>query len=99
MLGTTIGRLRLLGILEGTSYLTLLGIAMPLKYMAGKPEMVEVVGMAHGLLFVAYCLMLAYAWLTKLLPMTWAAAGIVASVLPFGPFVFDRKLVEIAADS
>ena len=99
MLGTAIGRLRFVGILEGTSYLTLLGIAMPLKYLAGKPEMVEVVGMAHGLLFIAYCLLLAYAWLSKLLTIQWAAAGIVASVLPFGPFVFDRKLVEIASDS
>ena len=53
--------------------------------------------MAHGLLLIAYCLMLAFAWVTKLLPMKWAAAGVSASVLPFGPFVFDRKLVEIAA--
>ena len=94
-----IGRLRLVGMLEGTSYLTLLGIAMPLKYLAGHPEMVEVVGMAHGLLFIAYCLMLAYAWFTKMLPIKWAAAGIIASVLPFGPFVFDRKLVEVAEAS
>jgi integral membrane protein len=98
MLGTTVGRLRVVGILEGTSYLTLLGIAMPLKYIAGKPEMVEVVGMAHGLLFITYCLLLAHAWTSKLLTMKWAAAGVVASVLPFGPFAFDRKLVEIVTD-
>ena len=54
MLSTPIGRLRLVGILEGISFLVLLGIAMPLKYLAGQPEAVKVVGWAHGALFVLY---------------------------------------------
>jgi integral membrane protein len=44
--------LRLSALLEGISFLVLLGIAMPLKYMAGIPEPVTVIGWAHGVLFV-----------------------------------------------
>ena len=47
-LSDTLGRLRVTGLLEGLSFIILLAIAMPLKYLAGKPEMVSIVGMAHG---------------------------------------------------
>lgn len=46
--------LRLVGLLEGVSFLVLLGIAMPLKHFAGRPEAVRVVGMAHGVLFILF---------------------------------------------
>ena len=49
--------LRITALLEGLSFLVLLGIAMPLKYMFDKPEMVRIVGMAHGVLFVAYIIL------------------------------------------
>jgi integral membrane protein len=51
--------LRILGNIEGVSYLLLLFIAMPMKYYFGMPMAVKIVGMAHGVLFVAYCLLLA----------------------------------------
>jgi hypothetical protein len=54
---TQLGRLRIIGFVEGLSFLILLGIAMPLKYFFGLPETVRVVGMAHGLLFVLYVLL------------------------------------------
>ena len=47
--------LRILGNVEGVSYLLLLGVAMPLKYAFGLPLAVKIVGMAHGVLFLAYC--------------------------------------------
>ena len=47
-------RLRLVGGLEGISYLLLLGVAMPLKYLAGMPAMVQVAGWIHGLLFTLF---------------------------------------------
>ena len=50
--------LRILGNIEGVSYLLLLGVAMPLKYAFGLPLAVKVVGMAHGVLFLAYCVLL-----------------------------------------
>ena len=51
---TTIGRLRVIGLLEGISFLVLLGVAMPLKYVWDEPQAVRGVGMAHGVLFLAY---------------------------------------------
>jgi integral membrane protein len=54
----SLNRVRLLGILEGLSFLILLFIAMPLKYFYGLPIVVRYVGMIHGLLFILYLVML-----------------------------------------
>ena len=89
---TPISRVRLVGIVEGISYLLLLGVAMPLKYFAGIPEAVRIVGMAHGVLFIAFCLVLLLAWLDQKLPFRWAALAFIASLLPFGPMLIDKKL-------
>ena len=51
---TTLNRLRSIGTWEGISYLLLLFVAMPLKYIWGHPEAVRVVGMAHGILWMAF---------------------------------------------
>src|SRR5688572_15267141 len=90
----TLGRLRLTGILEGLSFIILLAIAMPLKYMAGKPEMVSIVGMDHGVLFILYILFTVlakfeYPWSWKKMFALW-----VASVVPFGTFYADYKLLR-----
>jgi integral membrane protein len=77
---------------EAASFLLLLGVAMPLKYAAGQPEAVRWVGMAHGLLFVAYVLLLAQVAVAEGWPGTRAALGVVASVVPFGPLLFERQL-------
>ncbi len=72
--------------LEGISLLLLLFIAMPLKYMWDKPGMVQIVGMAHGILFIAYIvfsLAVKYKlqWNLKIM-----AIVMCASVIPFGTF-------------
>lgn len=87
-------RFRLVAWLEGISYLLLLFIAMPLKYLADMPLMVKYTGWAHGLLFVLYLIFLLevafrYKWSFKKLFL-----GGLASLLPFGPFVFDKKLLN-----
>lgn len=78
-------------IFEGVSFLVLLLIAMPLKYIWDSPEMVQVVGMAHGLLFVAY--VLGAFLLFK--PLGWSVKTLmvvcVSSVLPLGPFYVEKK--------
>ena len=51
---STLGRFRLVAIMEGVSFLVLLGIAMPLKYFADMPLAVKYIGWLHGLLFVLY---------------------------------------------
>jgi integral membrane protein len=89
---TQLGRLRIIGFVEGLSFLILLGIAMPLKYFFGQPETVRVVGMAHGLLFVLYVLLviqvkIEYGWSFKKMLL-----ALLASVIPFGTFWADAKL-------
>ncbi len=91
-LTTPIGRLRLIGLLEGSSFLILLGIAMPLKYLAGRPEAVRIVGSAHGFLFLVFILALFHAASEREWPLKKIAAGFIASVLPFGTFIFDANL-------
>lgn len=90
---TTIGQLRILAIAEGFSYISF-GITMPLKRMYSMPEPNYYVGMAHGILFIAYillCFLAAkkYNWNFKTLFL----AGI-ASLIPFGTFVADSKIFK-----
>lgn len=92
MLSTEIGRFRLVSLLEGISFLVLLGIAMPLKYAAGIPEVVRYVGWAHGLLFVLFILALLSASTAARWPLSKIAGAFIASVVPFGAFVLERRL-------
>lgn len=89
-----IRRLRIIGLLEGISYLVLLGIAMPLKYYAGYPMAVKVVGWIHGLLFVLFIIALAQATLTLKWKPGKVIAAFIASLLPFGTFVLDKNLQQ-----
>ncbi len=81
--------LQLVGYAEGTSYLLLLGIAMPLKYAANWPYAVQVVGAAHGGLWIVYLLAAAWAGMDNRWGVGKYAGAFVASILPAGPFVFD----------
>ncbi|MCF6353155.1 MAG: DUF3817 domain-containing protein [Cyclobacteriaceae bacterium] len=94
MMKITITQFKLVAILEGISFLVLLGIAMPLKYVWGYTEATQAIGMAHGLLFIAYVIMVILirkqlGWNVKT-----TSLALIASVLPFGPFVVDRKLLK-----
>nr|WP_170134765.1 DUF3817 domain-containing protein [Marinirhabdus gelatinilytica] len=82
---------KIVSTLEAISFLVLLGIAMPLKYIWDMPQMVRVVGMAHGILFIAYIIG-AYLMKEKL-NWSWGTLAIVmlCSVLPFGPFYAEKK--------
>ena len=94
MLKTSIGRLRVIGMIEGSSFLLLLFIAMPLKYIWGDPSLVKMVGQAHGLLWVIFCFALFDAKSDKGWTFKQALVPFIASMLPFGPFVVDRKLKD-----
>ena len=85
-------KLTIMGYLEGTSFLLLLGVAMPLKYMLGIPEAVKYIGMAHGALFIAYILVLLIATSKIKMPLWAMPVGVLGSFLPFGPFIFDYLL-------
>jgi integral membrane protein len=92
MLTTPLGRLRAIGMLEGISFLVLLGIAMPLKYLAGMPLAVRIVGMVHGGLFVLYVAAVAHVMFARRWPIDRAMTAVLAAVFPFGPFLLDRSL-------
>ena len=81
-----------MGILEGISFLVLLGIAMPLKYMADMPRAVSWVGMAHGVLFVIYVAAIVHAQLVVRWPAKTALALLAATVFPLGPFFAEGWL-------
>ena len=96
---TFVRALRNLAIIEGISTLVLFGIAMPLKYFAGMPLAVRIVGSLHGALFVALVLMLLVAVRKVPISLRLAAAGIVAAVIPGGPFVLERHLARLDAST
>ncbi|OAB78053.1 DUF3817 domain-containing protein [Cochleicola gelatinilyticus] len=90
-MNATLKTFKIISFLEAISFLVLLGIAMPLKYIWELPQMVQVVGMAHGVLFLLYIAGAVYVsqilqWSTKTLLIVLAC-----SVIPFGPFYAERK--------
>ena len=86
--------LRKAGIAEGISFLILLGIAMPLKYIFDQPMAVKIFGWAHGILFVTF-LFLAWEYKTdQKKNMKWFATAFLAAIIPTGTFFFDKKLKE-----
>jgi integral membrane protein len=90
-------RLRRVGKLEAVSFLVLLGIAMPLKYLAHWPLAVKLVGWVHGMLFVWFSISLWRAKRDARLSFGQAFVILLAAFLPFGPFVIDRRLAREAA--
>ncbi|MGB0413679.1 MAG: DUF3817 domain-containing protein [Coraliomargarita sp.] len=91
---STLNRLRTIGTWEAISYLLLLGIAMPLKYGFDLPQAVRVVGMAHGILWMAYVGLAILGQVDYKWPLKTTIWLFVASLLPFGPFVADAKLLQ-----
>lgn len=99
---TWVDRVRAVGFIEGISALVLFFGAMPLKYvgalqdLSGQPELgksaVFWVGAIHGALFVAYATVTFTAWGKGFLTSKLVGLAAIASIVPFGPFVIDRKL-------
>jgi integral membrane protein len=92
-----LNRVRWVGRWEAVSFIVLLGIAMPLKYWMDMPLAVRIVGMAHGLLFIAYCYAVwdasdSHGW-------DWRKSALFygASFVPFGPFLVESRLVGESA--
>ena len=79
------------GYLEGFSFLILMGYAMPLKYIAGDPEMVSLMGSLHGGLFVAYIALL-FLGVGKHWTFTALIHVFIAAVVPACPFLFEGML-------
>jgi len=85
---------RILSFLEGISYLLILFITMPLKYIWDNGYPNKVIGMVHGFLFLAY---IVFAFLIKS-ERKWdnktLAIVLACSVIPFGTFWMDKKYLR-----
>lgn len=86
--------LRVVAFVEGISYLVLLFVAMPLKYVWGHPTAVRVVGMAHGVLFVAFVAALLWVMADRKWSLWKGALAFGSSLVPFGTFVLDRSIAR-----
>lgn len=91
LIKSALGRLRIIAFLEGISFLVLLGIAMPLKYFAGIPQAVRVAGMAHGVLFILFVLLLIQVAIEKSWSFKKSALSFASSLVPFGTFYADAR--------
>lgn len=85
---------RIVSFLEGVSYLLLLFIATPIKYLQDDPQYVKLLGMPHGLLFMLYIVLAIV--IKKELNWDNKTLGIVllCSVIPFGTFYVDKKYLR-----
>lgn len=91
LLKTSLGRLRILAFVEGVSFLLILFVTMPLKYFFEQPEPNKIIGMSHGVLFIAYCLLVLIVGIKR--DWSWKVIGLslLASIIPFGTFWADKK--------
>jgi integral membrane protein len=92
VLSSPVGRVRLAGLIEAMSFLILLLIAMPLKYLAGNPTPVLYVGWVHGVLFLTYAAVTFLAWGTGHLTARLVGMAAIASLVPLGPVMIDGWL-------
>ncbi|MFJ7934122.1 DUF3817 domain-containing protein [Sporosarcina sp. NPDC096371] len=99
MLKSALGRFRFMGIVEGSSLLLLLFIAMPLKYFLDMPGMVSVVGAVHGGLFIIYCAMVLYATFAVKWPVRFTIGAFASAFIPFGNIILDVRLKKWAGQS
>jgi len=83
----------LVGHIEGLSYLVLLFIAMPMKYMMGYPIGVKIMGTVHGILFCAYVYFLIESWAKLKWKFLTVTVLFILSLIPFGTF-FQKKVIE-----
>ena len=85
---------RIVSILEGVSFILLLFIATPIKYLLGNDFLVKILGMPHGILFIGYVIL---AFMLKY-ELNWKSKTfftvLVASIIPFGTFYIDKKYLR-----
>lgn len=80
------------GKIEGYSYLLLLGVAMPLKYIWEMPEWVRIIGLVHGVLFVIFMVIVGMMIKEKYLSMLNGFWAFILSLIPFGTFFLNRLI-------
>ena len=91
LLKTALGRLRIVAFMEGCSFL-LLGLTMILKYKFSLPQPNYIVGLAHGILFVVYIVLLLQVSFLQRWSIFKMFMAFIASLIPFGTFYADKVL-------
>ena len=83
------------GLIEGTSTILLLFIAVPIKYLYDAPGAVQILGPIHGYLFIGLVLMFLIGKFVIPISQKLMWAGMLGAVLPFLPFYIDYKLAKL----
>lgn len=97
MIATPVGRFRIIAFIEGISYLVLLCIAMPIKYVPAlgeHPEPTRIIGAIHGGLFILYAIAGFQAMAARRWPKREAVRGFLVSIIPAGTFYYDAKFLR-----
>ncbi|MBL0709235.1 MAG: DUF3817 domain-containing protein [Sulfurimonas sp.] len=92
MLDSSIKKFRIASFIEGLSYLVLLFIAMPIKYIGGNPIPVKIVGMTHGVLFCLFIYFLYTAMSEHKWSKKFSLFAFITSLVPFGMLFLDKYL-------
>ena len=94
LLSTNIGRLRIIGFLEGISLLVLIIIAVPLKYIGHDPSVVKTMGPIHGALFLLFIVNAVSVGVAQKWQLKTTSKVLLACIIPFGTFYIDRKILR-----
>lgn len=84
--------LRIAAIGEAVTLLVLLGVAVPLKHLAGLPQATSLVGPIHGVMFLLFLWVVMRSWSEGLLKPAAVGRLVVGAMIPFGGFVNERWL-------
>ena len=87
-----LGQFRLISLAEGVSYILLLGLAMPFKYVLGEPLLVRIFGSIHGFLFIIFVIALARVAFGVPWRFSRVALAFTASLVPLGAFFLEPSL-------
>ena len=94
MVKNSVKKFKLINTVEGYSFLILLFIAMPLKYILGFPLAVKIAGMIHGVLFIIFCVLLVIAWQDSKWNFKENIIFFIASLIPFGTFFTKKRIAS-----
>lgn len=96
MFTSAIKRFRVISMIEGLSYLLLVFIAMPIKYIGGNPDPVKMLGMAHGVLFILFMISLFETKRKESWDTGFMFQLFVYSLIPFGAFLIESKVKRLS---
>lgn len=92
MLKSALGRFRVISAIEGISYLILVFIAMPIKYLGDNPIYVKIFGMAHGVLFIIFLISLFEVKSRDKWENGFSLQILILSLIPFGAIVIENRV-------